>query len=101
MAGDLPSANPKPSNEEGNSMLNFRWFWITNLVVSLLLLGGARHHAKAAPFYEGKTLTVVVGTSPGGTGDFRARAARPNGAASTTAPARTRRRVIVIVFMVE
>ncbi|MBI4522352.1 MAG: hypothetical protein HY695_00925 [Deltaproteobacteria bacterium] len=27
-----------------------------------------------APFYEGKTITIIQSTSPGGTGDLRARA---------------------------
>ena len=33
-------------------------------------------HAQA-PFYQGKTVTVVVGTSPAGTGDLRVKALIP------------------------
>ncbi len=30
-----------------------------------------------APFYQGKTVTVVISTSPGGTGDLRVKALLP------------------------
>ena len=30
-----------------------------------------------APFYQGKTITIIVGTSPGGTGDLRIKATLP------------------------
>ena len=33
--------------------------------------------AAQAPFYEGKTLKIVVAATPGGTGDFRVRALTP------------------------
>jgi len=56
-------------------MPDFRRFWISIVIVCLFLFGGVDRQVTAAPFYEGKTLTLVVGTSPGGTGDFRARAA--------------------------
>jgi len=40
------------------------------LLSSQLLMGRA---LAQAPFYQGKTITVVQGRDPGGTGDLRAR----------------------------
>ena len=51
-----------------------RWFTSTGLIVGLVLCTHAGTSVRAQPFYQGKTLTVVIGTSPGGTGDFRGRA---------------------------
>lgn len=48
----------------------------TTAVLLICLLGFSIHGLAAAadrPFYEGKTLTVIVGTSAGGTGDLRAK----------------------------
>lgn len=42
-----------------------------------LLIGVYGSGAAAAPFYKGKTLTLVQGRTPGGTGDVRARVAIP------------------------
>lgn len=47
---------------------------LTGMIVSLFVLTAILNPAAAAPFYQDKTLTVVIGTSPGGTGDLRARA---------------------------
>ncbi|MGH7773660.1 MAG: hypothetical protein ACREQA_15655 [Candidatus Binatia bacterium] len=55
--------------------------WITWLfVIGLLLsvpLPGAFHVLAAAPFYQGKVLTVIQGRTAGGLGDLRVRAAAP------------------------
>jgi tripartite-type tricarboxylate transporter receptor subunit TctC len=55
--------------------------WIIILLTMGISFGaplgsGSRAHA-AAPFYEGKVLTIVQGRSAGGLGDLRARAAAP------------------------
>ncbi|MGH7928311.1 MAG: Bug family tripartite tricarboxylate transporter substrate binding protein, partial [Candidatus Binatia bacterium] len=43
------------------------------LVLSLVLVD----HPRADEFYEGKTVTIVQGRDPGGTGDMRVRALLP------------------------
>ncbi|MGZ8464606.1 MAG: hypothetical protein ACXWXT_03585, partial [Candidatus Binatia bacterium] len=43
-------------------------------ILTLSLLSSA--HAQT-PFYQGKTITVIVSTSPGGTGDLRVKALVP------------------------
>jgi len=65
--------NPPVSNG-GYMMSKTKWLTVMGMIVSLLACMITRDPAVAAPFYQGKTLTVVIGTSPGGTGDFRARA---------------------------
>src|SRR5918999_5310257 len=45
------------------------------VALHLALLTGSIH--AQAPFYEGKTLTVINGNEPGGTGDRRMRAVLP------------------------
>ncbi len=65
--------NPPVSNG-GYMMSKTKWLTVMGMIVSLLACMITREPAVAAPFYQGKTLTVVIGTSPGGTGDFRARA---------------------------
>ena len=47
-------------------------FALANLILSLL----SSAHAQT-PFYQGKTITVIVSTSPGGTGDLRVKALVP------------------------
>jgi tripartite-type tricarboxylate transporter receptor subunit TctC len=49
---------------------------LTTIVLAILLTCASSSHA-AAPFYEGKTLTIIQGRSAGGLGDLRARAAAP------------------------
>jgi len=65
--------NP-PVRNGGYMMSKTKWLTVMGMIVSLLACMITREPAVAAPFYQGKTLTVVIGTSPGGTGDFRARA---------------------------
>ncbi|HWP59088.1 MAG TPA: hypothetical protein VNL14_14440 [Candidatus Acidoferrales bacterium] len=55
---------------------------VLNVAVSLALLalGGLSPDfgfAQAAPFYQGKTITLVAGTAPGGIGDSRVKAIVP------------------------
>ena len=56
-------------------MLKNKWFNVSgafaSLVLYFLVFGSV---ATASPFYQGKTLTVLQGRSPGGTGDLRTRA---------------------------
>ncbi|HEX7231700.1 MAG TPA: hypothetical protein VF452_14975 [Candidatus Binatia bacterium] len=40
-------------------------------------LAGTSIAYSQAPFYQGKTITVIVGTSPAGTGDLRVKALIP------------------------
>jgi tripartite-type tricarboxylate transporter receptor subunit TctC len=58
-----------------------KWSWIRGLLalgVTLnVSLAGAPGARSAAPFYEGKVLTIVQGRSAGGLGDLRVRAAAP------------------------
>jgi tripartite-type tricarboxylate transporter receptor subunit TctC len=49
--------------------------WFTVVSVLTALAGGA---LAQAPFYQGKTLVIVVGTAPGGAGDHRTRALVPS-----------------------
>lgn len=55
-----------------------RSWWLLSvasmLVFPVALSAQARAAGSDKPFYQGKTLTVVVGTGPGGTGDMRAKA---------------------------
>jgi tripartite-type tricarboxylate transporter receptor subunit TctC len=50
-------------------------FWVT--VVALLAVLGNGALAQA-PFYQGKTLVIVLGTAAGGAGDHRTRALVPS-----------------------
>jgi tripartite-type tricarboxylate transporter receptor subunit TctC len=50
-------------------------FWVTIVAVLAVLADGA---LAQAPFYQGKTLVVVLGTAPGGAGDHRTRALVPS-----------------------
>ena len=65
--------NPRV-RDGGEKMFKTKWLTVMGMIISLLVCMITGDPAVAAPFYEGKTLTVVIGTSPGGTGDFRARA---------------------------
>jgi tripartite-type tricarboxylate transporter receptor subunit TctC len=56
-------------------MLNAIGLACARLLASLALVGWASVMAQEAPFYQGKTLTVLEGRSPGGTGSLRAQAA--------------------------
>jgi len=44
--------------------------------VSFICFSLTSGHAQT-PFYQGKTITVIVSTSPGGTGDLRVKALVP------------------------
>lgn len=48
----------------------------TCVLVTSILLSSISVHAQA-PFYQGKTITIVQGRDPGGTGDLRVRALVP------------------------
>jgi tripartite-type tricarboxylate transporter receptor subunit TctC len=53
---------------------------LSALIVAMVLLtvGSAAHDGFCqAPFYQGKTLTIIHGRSAGGAGDFRVRAVAP------------------------
>lgn len=55
-------------------MKRFKFSGFLAAAVALALLaGGNAGPASAADFYEGKTINIVVGTTPGGTNDFIAR----------------------------
>lgn len=47
---------------------------IVTLICSALLGFGASMALAQAPFYQGKTITLIVGAGPGGMGDLRAKA---------------------------
>ena len=47
------------------------------LIIILLLIGPARLPAQSAPYFQGKTIILVQGREPGGTGALRAQAAIP------------------------
>ncbi len=51
-----------------------RFISVLTLGFVLILLGKAGYSQQAAPFYQGKTLTIIQGREPGGTGDMRVRA---------------------------
>ena len=50
------------------------WGVSAMLVVLLLLVFGPSPALAQAPFYQGKTITLIVGAGPGGMGDLRAKA---------------------------
>lgn len=50
---------------------------ILALGFALVLLGKAGYGQQPSPFYQGKTLTIIQGREPGGTGDMRVRAVIP------------------------
>ena len=54
-----------------NRVLGVRFFY---LLPALLAVLGASAAFAQAPFYQGKTITLIVGAGPGGMGDLRARA---------------------------
>jgi tripartite-type tricarboxylate transporter receptor subunit TctC len=47
------------------------------LIIILLLIGPARLPAQSGPYFQGKTIILVQGREPGGTGALRAQAAIP------------------------
>ena len=49
-------------------------FWFTIVAILAVLANGA---SAQAPFYQGKTITIIQGRGPGGTGDLRVRALVP------------------------
>ena len=51
------------------------WFLVTVIAV---LAAPAVDALAQAPFYQGKTLVIVLGTAPGGAGDNRTRALVPS-----------------------
>src|SRR5687768_471469 len=51
------------------------WFLFDVCLVAATLLPS--HAFSQAPFYQGKTVTVIVSTSPAGTGDLRIKALVP------------------------
>ena len=59
---------------KGLMLINMRSILIGVLGCLLLLFATKVTTASAAPFYEGKTLVMVQGDAPGGTGDLRTRA---------------------------
>ena len=54
-----------------NRVLAFAFFY---LLPALFAVGGAGPAFAQAPFYQGKTITLIVGAGPGGMGDLRAKA---------------------------
>jgi hypothetical protein len=54
-----------------NRVLGVTFFY---LLPALLALLGASAAFAQAPFYQGKTITLIIGAGPGGMGDLRARA---------------------------
>jgi tripartite-type tricarboxylate transporter receptor subunit TctC len=57
--------------------MNKQKFWSTFLaVIGLIYLSPSLNYAQA-PFFQGKTITIVQGRDPGGTGDLRVRALVP------------------------
>jgi tripartite-type tricarboxylate transporter receptor subunit TctC len=56
-----------------NLQLNHQIRWSSLFLASALLLLAVPGFAQA-PFYQGKSITVIQGREPGGTGDLRARA---------------------------
>lgn len=50
-------------------------FWVTVAAVLAVFADGA---LAQAPFYQGKTLAIVLGTAPGGAGDHRTKALVPS-----------------------
>ena len=62
----------------GRCLMNDRNALVGIAVFTLLSLGIAPDRALAqAPFYQGKTITIVAGTAPGGIGDNRVKAVNP------------------------
>ena len=55
-------------------MSKTKWLTVMGMIISLLVCMITRDPAGATPFYQDKTLTVIIGTSAGGRGDMRARA---------------------------
>ncbi|MBI2210339.1 MAG: hypothetical protein HYV05_10675 [Deltaproteobacteria bacterium] len=51
-----------------------RFVAAVTLGFALILLGKAGYGQQPSPFYQGKTLTIIQGREPGGTGDMRVRA---------------------------
>jgi tripartite-type tricarboxylate transporter receptor subunit TctC len=60
----------------GTERLGLRLFAETVLVAVIFWFLPTSGFSQA-PFYQGKTITVIAGTAPGGTGDFRVRALIP------------------------
>ena len=54
-----------------NRVLSVTFFY---LLPALLAVLGANPAFAQAPFYQGKTITLIIGAGPGGMGDLRARA---------------------------
>ena len=50
--------------------------WMSTLGLAWLSLVADRAHSQT-PYYQGKTITIVRGGEPGGTGDLQARALIP------------------------
>ena len=59
------------SRFQGNRALGATFFY---LLLALLALGWIGPAFAQAPFYQGKTITLVIGAGPGGMGDLRAKA---------------------------
>src|SRR6185503_11160483 len=56
-----------------------RWFLIRYFLAACVVVAALapRDTLSQAPFYQGKTVTVIVSTSPAGTGDLRVKALMP------------------------
>ena len=52
------------------------WAVLISVIAFLLVVTGCMAHAQT-PFYQGKTITLIVGSAPGGTGDLRIKATLP------------------------
>ena len=50
---------------------------IKNFALAIFILSLLSSAHAQTPFYQGKTITVIVRTSPGGTGDLRVKALVP------------------------
>lgn len=51
--------------------------WLTAVVMLFVALGGAPLFGQSTPYFQGKTILLVQGREPGGTGALRAQAALP------------------------
>lgn len=50
---------------------------VAGFTLAFIFFGTAGYSQQSSPYYQGKTITIVQGREPGGTGDMRARAVFP------------------------
>jgi len=80
MTKTFSSRLPASSSDNRKSKIQKRprrpkWGWSLAIGFTFVLCG-AEAHAQT-PFYQGKTITLIVGSAPGGTGDLRIKATLP------------------------